>query len=143
MKKRSTRLLLSLVLSVLSLGLSFSPVFAVGVSCAYDEFTQRNLNEFVHEYEAIISQTRYDPSVHLRAWKSAIHNYVFRLKERSGYRAAGEFFRDLVIRMGDQRVREAALRIGNNYIDFSILDSPNNVAGFFYENGMRFVGLMI
>lgn len=143
MKKKSVKLLLSLVLSILSLGLSFSHVFAVGASLAYDGLDWGDLNEFLNEYEEIISQSQEGPNINLHEWKLAVYNYVFHLKERSGYKAAGEFFRNLAMRMGNQRIEGTASRIGDTYIDFSIHYSPRSVAGFFYENGRRFMPLVI
>ena len=57
--------------------------------------------------------------------------------------AAGEFFRNLAISIGEERIREGALRIEYDYIDFSVRISPSTLTGFFYKNNGSFVALMI
>lgn len=140
MKKRSVRLILCLILSI---GLSFTHVFATGISYKFDESVKEQLDNFFLEYQEITSQVQYDPSVDLNNWKINIQNYTFNLREKSGHMAAGEFFRNLAISIGEERIREGALRIEYDYIDFSVRISPSTLTGFFYKNNGSFVALMI
>ena len=143
MKKRNVRLILCLILSILSIGLSFTHVFANGISYEFDESVQEQLDDFFLEYQEITSQVQYDPSVDLNNWKINIQNYTFNLREKISHTAAGEFFRNLAISIGEERIREGALRIEYDYIDFSVRISPSTLTGFFYKNNGSFVTLMI
>ncbi len=143
MKKRGIKLLLSLILSILSFGLYLSPVFATGISYKFDEPVKKKLEEFFRMHEQIAFETQYNPDVNLRTWKRDVCNYILELKLNNGYKVAGEFFRNLAIIIDEEQIRERAMRVTYNYIDFSVQVSSTELAGFFYEEGRRFVVLTI
>ena len=139
MKKRSVRLLLSLVLFTLSLGSPFSSVIAYP---SYSEAAKGKLNKFIHKYTRIISQVQQNP-YELHGCMSDIYNYISYLMEKEGCMAAGEFFKDLVEKTDEEQGMARVLRIGRNYVAFSILCSSKDLAGLFYgdQGGFKILPL--
>lgn len=145
MKKRNVRLILCLILSILSIGLSFTHVFATGISYKFDEPVKKKLEEFFRMHEQIAFETQYNPDVNLRTWKRDVCNYILELKLNNGYEVAGEFFRNLAVMIDEERIRERALRVTYDYIDFAlqVYNVDLSLSGFFYEEGRCFVVLTI
>lgn len=143
MKKRSIKLLLSFVLSILSIGLSFPHVFATGISYEFDEPVKKHMKDFFRMHQQIAFETQYNPDVNLCKWREDVFEYVSELKLNKGCNVAGEFFRSLAIMIDEERIRERAQCITYDYIDFSVQVSPTELAGFFFENRICFDFLII
>ncbi len=142
MKKRSVRLLLSLVLFTLSLGSPFSSVLAIGLSGRYSEAAREKLIEFVDRYAAITPPTQQDPN-NLKEWRSDIYSYISYLIKEEGYMAGGDFFKDLVVETDEERGKDKTSHIGDNYVEFLIYNFSSEVTGFFYKTPMCFFPLII